>query len=144
MRESAHKILYTVVHSATMNGISSNTEIIKITPDWINLLGLLESVTLTLTVLSWVLLITLYAFPFISDKAKLAYAFIADKVKNENRVQKVKEGVKASVVAGEKAAKKEGKFPAYTARKEDLSAIIIRSVALVAAVVVLITSLGRL
>ena len=141
MRESAHKILYTVVHSATMNGISSNTEIIKITPDWINLLGLLESVTLTLTILSWALLITLYAFPFISDKAKLAYAFITDKVKNENRVQKVKEGVKASVVAGEKAAAKVGKFPAYTARKEDLSAIITRSVALVAAVVVLITSL---
>ena len=140
MRECAHRILYTVVHSATMNGISSNTEIIKITPSWINLLGLLKNVFLTLTILSWVLLITLYAFPFISDKARLAYAFIADKIKDRSRVQKVNESVKTSVIAGKNTAVKTDKYHVYTARKEDVSAIITRAVALVAAIVVLIVS----
>ncbi len=35
MRESAHRILYTVVHSNAMNGITSSTRIIVITPGWV-------------------------------------------------------------------------------------------------------------
>ncbi|MBO5328243.1 MAG: glycoside hydrolase family 3 C-terminal domain-containing protein [Clostridia bacterium] len=34
MRESAHRILYTVVHSNAMNGWDSNTEIVVLTPWW--------------------------------------------------------------------------------------------------------------
>lgn len=34
MRESAHRILYTVLHSRGMDGIDINTEIIEITPWW--------------------------------------------------------------------------------------------------------------
>ena len=38
MRESAHRVLYTVVHSNAMNGYDSTTKVIKITPAWVNLL----------------------------------------------------------------------------------------------------------
>lgn len=38
MRESAHRLLYTVVHSNAMNGISSDTIIINVTPTWQKLL----------------------------------------------------------------------------------------------------------
>ena len=34
MRESTHRILYTVVHSNAMNNYSSGTRIIKLTPWW--------------------------------------------------------------------------------------------------------------
>lgn len=34
MRESAHRVLYTVLHSRGMDGIDINTEIIEITPWW--------------------------------------------------------------------------------------------------------------
>ncbi|MBO6285528.1 MAG: hypothetical protein J6O18_04360 [Bacilli bacterium] len=39
MRESAHRILYTVAHSNAMNGLSSNTEVITLTPPWIGKLN---------------------------------------------------------------------------------------------------------
>lgn len=42
MRESIHHILYTVVHSAAMNGISPNAKIVQITPWWKTLLTGLE------------------------------------------------------------------------------------------------------
>lgn len=35
MREAAHRVLYTVVHSNAMNGISNGTRIIMITPWWV-------------------------------------------------------------------------------------------------------------
>ncbi len=38
MREAAHHILYTVVHSNAMNGFSSSTKVYSITPVWIILL----------------------------------------------------------------------------------------------------------
>lgn len=39
MRESAHRILYTVLHSNAMNGYSSNMKITRITPPWVNLVN---------------------------------------------------------------------------------------------------------
>lgn len=36
MRDAAHRILYTVVHSNAMNGITSGTRIITFTPAWVN------------------------------------------------------------------------------------------------------------
>ena len=38
MRESAHRILYTVVHSNAMNGIAASDKIYTITPPWVSLL----------------------------------------------------------------------------------------------------------
>ena len=38
MRESAHRVLYTVVHSNAMNGYDSTTKVVKITPAWVTLL----------------------------------------------------------------------------------------------------------
>lgn len=48
MRESVHRILYTVVHSSAMNGISSNTVITTLKPTWI---GVLKGVRTTVCVL---------------------------------------------------------------------------------------------
>ena len=42
MRESAHHILYTVVHSNVMNGVSANTIFIKLTPAWMTALNVCE------------------------------------------------------------------------------------------------------
>ena len=39
MRESAHRILYTVAHSNAMNGYHSGMRVITITPQWIKLLN---------------------------------------------------------------------------------------------------------
>ena len=50
MRESMHRILYTVVHSNTMNGISPNTKVIQVTPWWQTLLTALIVVSGVLTV----------------------------------------------------------------------------------------------
>lgn len=35
MREAAHRVLYTVVHSNAMNGITGGTRIITYTPSWV-------------------------------------------------------------------------------------------------------------
>ena len=35
MREEAHRILYVVVNSVAMNGYSSSTRFVSITPQWI-------------------------------------------------------------------------------------------------------------
>ena len=42
MRESAHRILYTVVHSNAMNGIAATDKIYKITPDWIKAVNAIQ------------------------------------------------------------------------------------------------------
>ena len=39
MRESAHRILYTVAHSNAMNGFSSSMRVVRITPKWMNWLN---------------------------------------------------------------------------------------------------------
>ena len=39
MRESAHRILYTVAHSNAMNGLSSNTKVVSLTPAWVGWLN---------------------------------------------------------------------------------------------------------
>lgn len=48
MRESAHRILYTVAHSNAMNGYRSGMKIYRITPQWVKALN---AGTVTLTVL---------------------------------------------------------------------------------------------
>jgi len=45
MRESLHRILYTAVHSNVMNGISSNSIIVPITPIWVTIINTLDIVS---------------------------------------------------------------------------------------------------
>ena len=56
MRESMHRILYTVVHSNAMNGISSDTVIERITPWWQTALVVAQAVLCvgTLAAIGWV------------------------------------------------------------------------------------------
>ena len=44
MREAAKRILYSTVHSNAMNGLSSNTRLVAITPDWMIALISIDSV----------------------------------------------------------------------------------------------------
>ena len=54
MRESVHRILYTVANSNAMNGISVNTKIIPITPVWVYFLIIADVILLALIVLGFV------------------------------------------------------------------------------------------
>ena len=67
MRESVHRILYTVVHSAGMNGFSANTRVITITPEWQYYLGLFTTFSIAFLIASALILITCYAFPAVPD-----------------------------------------------------------------------------
>lgn len=67
MRESVHRILYTVVHSAGMNGFSANTRVITITPEWQYYLGLFTTLSIAFLIASALMLVTCYAFPAIPD-----------------------------------------------------------------------------
>jgi beta-glucosidase len=68
MRESAHRILYTVVHSNAMNGITSNTRVIKLTPWWVNVV---EQATKISTIAIEIDLIVLSAVVVVSATASL-------------------------------------------------------------------------
>ena len=57
MRESAHRILYTVVHSRGMDGISADTIIIQVTPWWSTALTALQVVSGLLTLAGAALLV---------------------------------------------------------------------------------------
>lgn len=57
LRESSHRILYTVLHSRGMDGISSNTKIVSVTPWWQMALNVVQIVFLVLSVASVGLLI---------------------------------------------------------------------------------------
>ena len=70
MRESVHHVLYTVVHSAAMNGMTANTRIITIKPDWQYILNMFTWLSVTLLIASVLLLATCYAFPWVTDKIK--------------------------------------------------------------------------
>ncbi len=45
MRESAHRILYTVVHSNAMNGFAAGDKIYTVTPPWVTMVTALQIVT---------------------------------------------------------------------------------------------------
>lgn len=62
LRESAHRNLYTRVHTRAMNGVGTNTRVVFVTPAWQNAIsvvavvaGVLMGVCLVLTATSWVL-----------------------------------------------------------------------------------------
>ena len=57
LRESSHRILYTVLHSRGMDGISNNTKIVAVTPLWQMALNILLYSCVALTVVSSTLLV---------------------------------------------------------------------------------------
>ena len=57
LRESSHRILYTVLHSRGMDGIDSNTKIVSVTPWWQTALLVTQIVFAVLSVASVVLLV---------------------------------------------------------------------------------------
>ena len=57
MRESAHRILYTVLHSRGMDGFSADTQIVSVTPWWQMTLNVAMIALAVLSVLSIVLLV---------------------------------------------------------------------------------------
>ena len=57
LRESSHRILYTVLHSRGMDGIGLNTKIVSVTPWWQMALNITQMVLAVLSVLSLVLLV---------------------------------------------------------------------------------------
>lgn len=70
MRESTHRILYTVVHSNAMNGFSSNTRVIVTTPAWITTLNVLKDVMMVLCILSAAALVLVLTKETFSSKKK--------------------------------------------------------------------------
>lgn len=57
MRESAHRILFTVLHSRGMDGISSDTRVVQITPWWTTVLTAAQVVLAILSLFGVVILI---------------------------------------------------------------------------------------
>lgn len=57
MRESVHHILYTVVHSNVMNGVSANTIFVKLTPAWMTALTVCQAIISVLCVFSVLFLV---------------------------------------------------------------------------------------
>ena len=57
LRESSHRILYTVLHSRGMDGISENTKIISVTPWWQTALTVAQVVFAVLSIASVALLV---------------------------------------------------------------------------------------
>ena len=73
MRESAHRILYTVLHSNAMNGITTDTRIIVLTPWWkilMNVLIVVFSILFALAMIALVLWITFGVADGILSKRK--------------------------------------------------------------------------
>ena len=69
MRLEVHRILYTVVHSAAMNGISSNMKMIPVTPAWEVIFNCASACVTTLFVGSGLLLVWTYVYDlFLKDK----------------------------------------------------------------------------
>ena len=58
MRQATKRILYTVANSNAMNGYSSSTQIVKVTPWWQTALYALDGVLVAMTVVSVVMLVT--------------------------------------------------------------------------------------
>ncbi len=61
MRESAKRVLYTVLHSRGMDGISPNSKVVQLTPWWQMTLNIAQWTFVTLTVLAAALLVLDFA-----------------------------------------------------------------------------------
>ena len=131
MRESAHRILYTVVHSASMNGLSSSAKIIKLTPDWQYWINFATNASMIVAIGCAVLLVTFYAFPFLQDKYKIARAKAEDEKKQSkksspNREQTVRADIEADVARAKAVVGKGTREDVYLERKEPKSLSFVR------------------
>lgn len=70
MRESAHHILYTVVHSNAMNGVTSSTRYIKITPAWVTAVEAVKITVAALFALSALFLVYELVAKYLPDRSK--------------------------------------------------------------------------
>lgn len=70
MRESAHRILYTVVHSNAMNGIGSNTRIVTYTPDWVIAVNSVKITAIVVFSLSAVFLVVTSVVVILQNRKK--------------------------------------------------------------------------
>ena len=71
MRESSHRILYTVLHSRGMDGIGANTRIVTVTPWWQTALTAGQVVSGVVAVLCLGMAVTSFVLPIINrDKRK--------------------------------------------------------------------------
>lgn len=70
MRESAHRILYTVVHSNAMNGFSSDTRVYVITPEWITALKAVKTTVLVVFAVSAALFVVTLALEMVGSISK--------------------------------------------------------------------------
>lgn len=68
MRDSAHHILYTVVHSNAMNGVSAKTQFIKITPTWVTAVNAAKITVTVLAAISFVFLITMITLRYLMPR----------------------------------------------------------------------------
>lgn len=69
MRDSVHRIMYTVVHSNAMNGIGVNTRIVSLEPEWIGILNIIKITTIVVFSVSAAFLIGTTAW-LVVDKVK--------------------------------------------------------------------------
>ena len=72
LREAARRVLFAQLHSTAMNGISSSTRIVKITPWWENLLDELEVTSICLVGVSALVTVTSFVVPFVKKHKKSA------------------------------------------------------------------------
>ena len=70
MRESAHRILYTVAHSSAMNGYKSGTKIIPVTPKWIKQLNAVRTLSIVFFSVSVAFFASMIAVNFVIKKSK--------------------------------------------------------------------------
>ena len=62
LREACHRVLYTQLHSAAINGVTVNTKMVKITPWWQSTLNLLTTLMIVALVLSLAMAILSFVF----------------------------------------------------------------------------------
>lgn len=62
MRESCHRLLYSRVNSAAMNGITSSSKVVYVTPWWIGTINTLRVVFLAITILCVIIIVLLSVF----------------------------------------------------------------------------------
>ena len=97
LREACHRILYTQLHSAAMNGVSINTKIVKIVPWW-------QALLISASVISGVLMlagVTMCVLSFVFDTAQYkAYAARRAAARAANGAPKLKPLYRNLIIVG--------------------------------------------
>ena len=70
MRDAAHKILYTVVNSNTMNGFTGESSIIVVTPAWEIAVPVVTRVAMTLFIWSAAAFCIVWTINFVKERGR--------------------------------------------------------------------------